>query len=199
MTDINEILISLGVSEEDVVRTNALHSTMKLFFAGDFRARFAKHTERGTALALCADLDNALADRLKRLFIIDGPLLKDAFAERGPFGSIDAKSKTCYLMGALPKVLFDEIQIVTRVRNKFAHHVAVDNFDHPKVAGLIDNLKLAEAVYSCSSDVSANENSISVKSIFDLGGMNLRNRNDLYVATLFVLIGSVKVLKWPPT
>lgn len=62
----------------------------------------------------------------------------------GPLSTFYAKSKMCYAMDLVGEWVYRDLEIVRKVRNDFAHSVAVATFHLSKVVQLTEQLKAAD-------------------------------------------------------
>ena len=91
----------------------------------DFLADFNKETERGTALAAAAMLDELLG-RIIDSFLIPNKgskALLDGF--NAPLGTFSARIASAFALGLLSEVEYRECELIRKVRNEFAHQINV--------------------------------------------------------------------------
>lgn len=113
----------------------------------DFLADFNKETERGTALAAAAMLDEQLA-RIIEAFLIPNngsKALIDGF--NAPLGTFSARIASSFALGLLSEVEYRECELIRKVRNEFAHQIKV-SFKSEKVANLCSLLQLSAKSYA---------------------------------------------------
>lgn len=91
---------------------------------------------------MAAELDAVLEQALKEFLADDEKVLKEVFGEYGPLGALGAKNKLALLVHLYTKNVYTEVERISKIRNRFAHRQDVDRFDHPEIAGQIDNLSL---------------------------------------------------------
>jgi hypothetical protein len=118
-------------------RIEVTHPHLNQF--AEFVEEFNKETERGTALAATAFIDDLL-ERTLMAFLIpndSGQALTRGF--NAPLGTFAARIVACHAMGLISEMEFKECQILRKVRNEFAHKVKM-SFDDPKVQGLCSGL-----------------------------------------------------------
>ncbi|MBR1204478.1 MULTISPECIES: transcriptional regulator [unclassified Bradyrhizobium] len=129
-----KIQVEFGFSPVEVS-----HPHMKQFL--EFLEDFNKETERGTALAATAFIDDLLERTLVAFLIPNdsGQALTSGF--NAPLGTFAARIAACHAMGLISESEFKECQILRKVRNEFAHRVRM-SFDDPKVKGLCSGLTL---------------------------------------------------------
>lgn len=94
----------------------------------------------GTALIAMAFLDNILMSLLKGYFINNtkkvNQLLKD-----GPLETFYSRIMICYCLGLINEEQRYDLDIIRRIRNKFAHTFETITFDEILIKDLIKSLK----------------------------------------------------------
>jgi hypothetical protein len=134
MSEEEKGLVEFGLNPVEVT-----HPHLKQF--REFVEDFNRETERGTALAATAFIDDLL-ERTLLAFLIpndSGQALTSGF--NAPLGTFAARIVACHAMGLISELEFKECQILRKVRNEFAHKVKM-SFDDPKVQGLCSGLTL---------------------------------------------------------
>lgn len=105
-----------------------------------FLTELQAETDRGLALVGLALLDEKLLETLQAFFV-DGKssarLLTDPNA---PLGTLSARIEACAALGLITPEEHQEIGLLRRVRNEFAHKRHGLDFNSPKVAGLCTSL-----------------------------------------------------------
>lgn len=97
-------------------------------------------TDRGKACVADAVLDELLKEMIRRR-LIDDPEIKDVFNYGRPLGSHGTRLKIAYLLGWIGPEAYDDFKTIHSIRNKMAHSLDVDSFDHKEVRDLVDRLK----------------------------------------------------------
>jgi DNA-binding MltR family transcriptional regulator len=111
-----------------------------------FLADFNKETERGTALAAAAMLDEQLG-RIIESFLIPNKgskALLDGF--NAPLGTFSARIASSFALGLLSEIEYRECELIRKVRNEFAHQIKV-SFKSEKVVSLCSQLQLSAKSY----------------------------------------------------
>ncbi|MDG9768007.1 MltR family transcriptional regulator [Stenotrophomonas maltophilia] len=107
----------------------------------NFLTELQAETDRGLALVGLALLDEKLLETLQAFFV-DGKsstrLLTDPNA---PLGTLSARIEACAALGLITPDEHQEIGLLRRIRNEFAHKRHGLDFNSPKVAGLCTSLK----------------------------------------------------------
>lgn len=106
-------------------------------------------SDRVAAIVGATLLDEQLRDLLLAFFVDERTLGKNEaqpwarlFGPDGALGPAASRSTLALALGLIPKDLYDDLQIVRRVRNVFAHGLHGLNFQHPEVAGACHELKI---------------------------------------------------------
>jgi len=113
----------------------------------EFLADFNKETERGTALAAAAMLDELLA-RIIAAFLIPNKgskALLDGF--NAPLGTFSARIASAFAFGLLSEAEYRECELIRKVRNEFAHQIKV-SFKTEKIVSLCAQLQFSAKSYT---------------------------------------------------
>ena len=105
-----------------------------------FLKEFQDETDRGAALVGAALLDQKLADTL-RAFMVDHRVSRDLFETTRPLGTFAARIKTAFALGLVDVHEMQEMELIRKVRNEFAHSLHGTTFSEPEIAKLCDRLK----------------------------------------------------------
>jgi hypothetical protein len=96
---------------------------------------------RTTAIVAAALVENNLAlaimARLRGLTDIDQ---KRIFENRGILSDFSLKIEAGYLLNIYGHLVREDLDKIRQIRNQFAHHLEIRDFDHPEVAGKCDSL-----------------------------------------------------------
>jgi hypothetical protein len=87
----------------------------------------SKETDRSLAVIAGCYIDNLL-ERLLRTFFISDSRVSHLFKSDHILQTYNAKVSIAYFSGLIPKIMFDDLQKIGEIRNKFAHSI-LDNFD----------------------------------------------------------------------
>lgn len=106
------------------------------------RRELTKESDRGVALLATAHLDYELEELLRDKLIGNKKHLKELFSFNGPVGTFSAKIKLGYSIGLINKDTMDDINILRKIRNEFAHSNQAIDFETENIKSLCNNLKL---------------------------------------------------------
>jgi exonuclease I len=102
---------------------------------------FQKETDRGAALIGASMIDSRL-ERILDLYLLNNSSKNDLF--EGPnsvLGTFSAKIKMCHLLGFITDKENNEITIIRKIRNEFAHKLEDLSFDDQRIHDLCMNLQ----------------------------------------------------------
>lgn len=100
-------------------------------------------SDRGAAIVGAALLEDSLVSMLKEKMLLDvmsQKQVKDIFDLSGPLSNFSAKISIAFAFGFIDKTTFDDLQIVRKLRNKFAHSSGKLSFDDGEVKSQINNM-----------------------------------------------------------
>jgi DNA-binding MltR family transcriptional regulator len=100
-------------------------------------------SDRGAAIVGAALLEDNLVSILKEKMLLDvmsQKQVKDIFDLSGPLSNFSAKISIAFAFGFIDKTTFDDLQIVRKLRNKFAHSSGNLSFDDGEVKSQINNM-----------------------------------------------------------
>ena len=85
-------------------------------------------------------LDYALASLLKRHFIESNIVDKLLDPPRGSLSTFASRSDLAYSLGLIPKGLYQNLEIIGKIRNTFAHSYLSLGLDDSEISSLVDSL-----------------------------------------------------------
>ena len=77
-----------------------------------------------------------------RMPAIDNPLRKKLFSGETGIGTLSTKTNLALALGLIGKTLAADIAAMGSIRNKLAHNLRIDSFDHPVVLDFIRNFSV---------------------------------------------------------
>jgi hypothetical protein len=104
---------------------------------------FRSESERSAAILAAALLDDQIKSLLEKFLVPDKDQTK-MFNTYAPLSTFSGKVEMAYLLGLIPQDIRDDLVIVRKIRNLFAHRVEDVAFDKPPVSDLARNLKTIE-------------------------------------------------------
>lgn len=100
-----------------------------------------RESDRGLALVGAALIDDKLGETLKAFFREGAPIGRLIDEPNAPLGTFSSRSNTCFALGLIDEFEYDEIGILRKVRNEFAHSKHGLTFTSPKIQGLCSSFK----------------------------------------------------------
>lgn len=100
-------------------------------------------SDRGAAIVGAALLEDALVTMLKERMSLDKmsqKQVKDIFDLSGPLSNFSSKISIAFAFGFIDKLTFNDLQIVRKIRNKFAHSMDGLSFDDEEVKSQVHNM-----------------------------------------------------------
>jgi DNA-binding MltR family transcriptional regulator len=126
----------------------------------DAHAEIEESFDRAAALVSAAFVDERLTAALKARFHQDKKVMKAMFDPGGPLGSFSAKIDLAFLVGMLSKEAIQDLHIIRKIRNKFAHEMKVKSFDASRVRDLIKDLRV---IKQAKIRMSGKENALAME------------------------------------
>lgn len=127
-----------------------------------FLKEFQSETDRGAALVGAALIDERL-DRILSGHFIDCKQSKELLnGANAPLGTLSIKAKLSFSLGLITLLEFEEIEIIRKIRNLFAHKVHGFTFKNQKVSALCKSLK---ANYPEGKGINKNARGLFINSV----------------------------------
>ena len=101
---------------------------------------YSESNDRAIAIVGPAFLDTLLTEMLVNFFVDDDKEVLRLLEPERPLGAFGAKVSTCYCLGLIGKIVKQDLRLVAKVRNRFAHDLRAD-FSDPKIAGWCKELR----------------------------------------------------------
>jgi hypothetical protein len=98
--------------------------------------------DRVVAIVCAAYADKYLGMRIGDAFVSADKRLKEKLLDSyGILGPLSARIDIATALVIIGKVTIDDIKSIARIRNRFAHDLAIESFDDPEISGMITGLK----------------------------------------------------------
>lgn len=94
----------------------------------------------------CAYLDACLGAILEKHLIQSGVSAKLLDVRSGALGSFSARSDIYYALGLISKRIYQDLLVLAGLRNQFAHHHIMLDFDVADISQICASLKYAETL-----------------------------------------------------
>ena len=106
-----------------------------------FFSELQRETDRGLPLVAAALIDEKLLDALQS-FLCPGKAAERLLSEpNAPLGTFSARIEACFSLGLIDEFEYQEISLIRKIRNVFAHSKHGLSFKNDKVIGLCTSLK----------------------------------------------------------
>ena len=105
---------------------------------------FNTETPRSVAIVGCAYMDDFLNELLRTVMIEDKKLFED-FIDRLTF---ERRIIMCYLLGLIDRKMRDDLIIIGKIRNKFAHDKNLNSFDVEIISTYCEKLNYLKVLWT---------------------------------------------------
>lgn len=104
-----------------------------------------KGSDRDAAI-LGGSILEELLNRLLRKKLVQSPVFKDAIENsNGSLSTFSNKIQLSYLMGLISKKMYDNLTIIRKIRNEFAHEIVGSSFENEQIKSKVEaNLTYAK-------------------------------------------------------
>lgn len=97
-------------------------------------------SNRAVAVVWPAIVENRLTDALRAYTRPDESVSKELFRPEGALGTFGQKVKLGYRLGLYEKDLKDDLVLLTKIRNAFAHRVDITDFETSPIRDFMDQM-----------------------------------------------------------
>ena len=87
----------------------------------DFRKSLIQESDRGCALMAADFIEDKLEKLLESYFIENEKVCKQLLKANGALATFSSKIDLTFLLGLIPKNVFNDLHILRKIRNEFAH------------------------------------------------------------------------------
>jgi DNA-binding MltR family transcriptional regulator len=126
-------------------------------------------SDRAIAIVGAVLIDNGLRALLSTRLRTDQAVDNELFQPTGPLGALGPKARLAYMLSLIDKAGYDDIILVEGIRNKFAHRLECDNFDHAMVIKLIKKFSMnnmSSAALSLTDNTEAPSRSLFLMALY---------------------------------
>ena len=124
----------------------------------EFFLEFQKETPRAAVIVSAALLDTLLRDLIAAFMIDESKAVDDLLGtdnnSDAPLSAFGARIRTAYCLGLISKSQYQDLLLIKKIRNKFAHRLQGYSFEKAEVVGwcnLFQIPKRHEKILSCKS------------------------------------------------
>jgi len=103
-----------------------------------------EESDRGAVLVGAAILEDTLSNLIRSTAIENGVSAKsitDLFSMNGPASTFSAKTLVCHAFGLISKDIYDDLNRIRKIRNKFAHTSERVDFLMPEIEDLVAEIQ----------------------------------------------------------
>jgi hypothetical protein len=105
----------------------------------ELEAFYSQDSDRSKAIVLATIVENHLTEAIKISLRPDSAVANELFQPSGPLGNFGTKIRMAYMGGLIGKQLQNDLLIVNKVRNEFAHKLSVKTFEDQPICDWIKN------------------------------------------------------------
>lgn len=128
-----------------VKRPTNFHNETIVDELNSFLESLHEHDDRSMVLNIAAFAEDTLGDLLC-IYLREEKQAKELIAGfNAPLGTFSSRIKAAYVMGLIPRDVYETLDILRKVRNNFAHNWKGVSFDRADIVGLINKLSLSRA------------------------------------------------------
>lgn len=99
----------------------------------DFKTSLIQESDRGSVLMAAAFIEDKLGCLLESYFIENEKVCKQLLNGNGALATFSSKIDLTFLLGLIPKNIFDDLHILRKIRNDFAHTASKISFKTPSI------------------------------------------------------------------
>src|SRR5574341_2026101 len=93
---------------------------------------YYQESDRAVAILATSYLE-VLLEKLLRTKLIRNRVVNRLFTGNGPLASLSARIDICYALGLMPDYVLQDLTLIRRIRNHFAHHLNEASFQDEAV------------------------------------------------------------------
>lgn len=111
-----------------------------------FLEEFQQETDRAAAVLAVAYLDSRLEALLRAKFVVVPKFVEELLTGQGGLSSFSARISVAYAVGLISLHAADDLHVVRRIRNDFAHQPHGLSFKTQNIASRVDKLNILKAL-----------------------------------------------------
>lgn len=105
-----------------------------------------EENDRSLAIVGAALIDEQLEELLTSFFIDQPKITRTLLSPTGALGSFGVRNQLAYALGLIDKFTFNDIKLIQKIRNQFAHISTDIDFSDDKLQGLVSTLEIPQWV-----------------------------------------------------
>lgn len=141
----------------------------------DWNSFFKELTEespRASVIIASAFLDAQLRVLISKFLVDDPEVVNDLLGNEKkfdrPLSSFGARIGAAYCLGLIGRDIYDDLIIIKKIRNKFAHEMHGYTFDEPEIVKWCKSLKLAKMLTNSIPDFPKSHGSMYLSEVVQL-------------------------------
>ena len=112
----------------------------------NFRTSLLSESDRGSVLMAAAFLENKISHLLKSYMVYNETIQKKIFEGTGALATFSSKIDMSFLLGLIPKNIYNDLGVLRKLRNDFAHNAKSITFQTDYIKDRCKNLKVINKV-----------------------------------------------------
>lgn len=99
----------------------------------DFRTSLNQESDRGSVLMAAAFIEDKIAQLIES-FLVDNKRVRERMLKgNGALTTFSSKIDMAYLLGLIPENVLNDLHILRKIRNEFAHNASTISFETPSI------------------------------------------------------------------
>lgn len=135
-------VLKLRKESEKLLKKKGIENSEVQKINHKIRMSLIKESDRSVALISVAFLETHIEEAIKTKIHGDAAHIKKCFQFNGPLGTFSSKIDMALCLGLINKVIYKEITLFRKIRNKFAHEYEELNFQTDSILSLVSQIKL---------------------------------------------------------
>jgi len=113
------------------------------------------YSDRALAIVLSAILEDRLTSIIRFLMRRDTTIANELFKPTGPLGPFGTKIRLAYMLRIIEHTMYNDMIIVSKIRNKFAHDLSVNSFENRPIKDWVNSMHIFSIVKKMAEDSDA--------------------------------------------
>jgi DNA-binding MltR family transcriptional regulator len=150
--------------------------------------------DRVLAIVSAAYLDSLLEQLLLAVFISEKKAVDDLLATHGPLGTYGSRYQLAYCLGLINDRERDDLKMIAKIRNAFAHQYDVRSFDHDEPTKFITKLHVGKELDAIVEDLASRTKDAAQKErLREIGSSGRRKFQDTVRSSFILLLQKLHV------
>jgi len=112
----------------------------------DFRMSLLSESDRGSVLMAAAFIEDKITQLVETYMVQNKTIQKKIFAGNGALATFSSKIDIAFLLGLIPKNIYDDLGILRKLRNDFAHNAKSITFQTDYIKDRCNALQVVSKV-----------------------------------------------------